>query len=189
MQKINFRITDKGLDVADLFQKCNDSEFMSKPENEAYKAVFPGILSVTNPQSPFCPARDEAGNQEKVSVRIDIGKDRFGRDIIIYRSMSDPTKTCSEILLESRPPISNEAKSKTQEEPAKEEPVNGDIVKENDSKMEQSPIETKENKPRNSFEKEIQVGFTPTVPEKFKKFDNGAQSVNRTTQEIDNERE
>ena len=55
--------------------------------------------------------------------------------------------------------------------------------------MEQSPIETNENKPRNSFEKGIQVGFTPTVPEKFKKIDNGAQSVNRTTQEIDNERE
>ena len=55
--------------------------------------------------------------------------------------------------------------------------------------MEQSPIETKENKPRNSFENEIKVGFTPTALKEFKKIDNGAQSVNRTTQEIDNERE
>lgn len=190
MYKIDFKVTDKGLDIADLFQKCNDPEFMNKKENEAYRAGFPSVLSVTNPNSPFCPSRDEDGNLKEASVRIDIGKDRFGRDIIVYRAPSDKTKTCSEILLENRQRMSDESNAKSQEEPTKDDPTKAEVAKE-ESKAEQTQTEAngKENEQRDSFGESLKVGFTPKVPDSFKRTNNDAQIVNRNSQEIDNERE
>lgn len=70
MKKVKFRLTDKPIDFEDMFAKINDLKpYKSQEEKRALRRYF-GL---------FREKKGILGTKE-----IDIGKDRFGRDVIFY---------------------------------------------------------------------------------------------------------
>lgn len=126
LEKVTFRLTDKPIDFEDMFLKVNGARPYESPEERVALGRFLGL---------FNEKRGILGKRG-----IDIGKDRLGRDIILYNKKENFADRMQEQLVAGKNRMKADKEDRGTEQKTKAEIQNDLFLEATNSKVDRQAV-------------------------------------------------